>query len=73
MTLPAAAACRPFTKDLPAGAATQVYVATAPAIVSGEYYANCNTHSSHPDAHDRRMAGKLWEASEAMAAGDINW
>jgi hypothetical protein len=60
--------CRLLIKDLAQGAATQVLLATAPAVVSGEYYADCNLQPSHPHAHDRQQAERLWQASEKMLA-----
>jgi hypothetical protein len=53
-------------KSIPQGAATQVYLATSSDVQSGEYYADCNLMPSHPHAHDRALALKLWDVSEAM-------
>jgi NAD(P)-dependent dehydrogenase (short-subunit alcohol dehydrogenase family) len=55
------------------GAATQTYVATAPALagVSGAYFEDCNpvvvTGPQH--LNDTAMAEQLWEISEEMTAG----
>ena len=55
------------------GAATQVYVATSPALerVNGAYFEDCNpVHIS--GAHhmtDMAMAGRLWDTAQAMTAG----
>jgi WW domain-containing oxidoreductase len=56
-------------KSVPQGAATQVYVATSPALatVSGEYFADCNITAPRADAEDPAMAKNLWETSERIA------
>lgn len=55
------------------GAATQVYVATAPELegVSGAYFEDCNPVTVSGDNHvfDQLMAEKLWGVGEEMAAG----
>jgi WW domain-containing oxidoreductase len=58
-----------FLKSVPQGAATQVYVATHPALatVSGKYFADCNITAPRPDAEDPATARKLWEVSEQIA------
>jgi len=52
------------------GAATQVYVATSPALegVSGAYFEDCNAVSVSGDHHvfDQAMASRLWETAEEM-------
>jgi WW domain-containing oxidoreductase len=57
-------------KSVPQGAATEVYVATSPALadVSGEYFANSNVAKSRSDASDAALAKKLWEVSEKIVA-----
>jgi NAD(P)-dependent dehydrogenase (short-subunit alcohol dehydrogenase family) len=57
-------------KSIEEGAATQVYVATNPALrgVSGKYFASCNVTKSRADADDPQLARKLWEVSERIAA-----
>ncbi len=57
-------------KDVPQGAATEVYVATHPSLsgVSGKYFADCNELEPRADANDTAMAKKLWEVSEKIAA-----
>jgi WW domain-containing oxidoreductase len=59
----------PFSRNVQQGAATQCYVATAPALkdVSGHYFANCNPatmsiHGKNPD-----LARRLWSVSEDLA------
>jgi WW domain-containing oxidoreductase len=57
-------------KSIPQGAATEVYVATNPALtgVSGEYFADSNVAKARPDASDPALARKLWEVSEKIVA-----
>jgi WW domain-containing oxidoreductase len=56
-------------KTVPQGAATQVYVATSPALasVSGKYFADCNLANPRPDAEDPATAKILWKISEQIA------
>jgi WW domain-containing oxidoreductase len=56
-------------KTLPQGAATQVYVATDPALatVSGKYFADCNITAPRADAEDPGIANSLWKISEQIA------
>ncbi len=61
-----------FMKSVEAGAATQTYVATAPALakVSGCYFEDCNpvvpTAGKHMD--DTTLAGALWSKSEELTS-----
>ncbi|MET0591471.1 MAG: SDR family oxidoreductase [Polyangiaceae bacterium] len=57
-------------KTIPQGAATQVYVATNPALenVSGEYFADSNLAKARADTDDVALAQKLWSASEKIAS-----
>ena len=57
-------------KSVAEGAATQVYVATQPALagVSGRYFADCNLATPRADADDQALARKLWETSERIVA-----
>jgi WW domain-containing oxidoreductase len=59
-----------FLKTVPQGAATEVYVATSPALdgVSGEYFADCNVAQARRETNDATLARKLWETSEKIAA-----
>lgn len=54
------------------GAATQVYVATAPALqgVSGAYFEDCNPVQVSGEHHvfDREMAARLWQEAAGMTA-----
>jgi len=57
-----------FMKSIEAGAATQCYVATAPALagVSGYYFADCNPLRPDPRMEDPALAARLWEVSEEL-------
>ena len=50
------------------GAATQCYVATAPALagVNGQYFENCNAVLPPPQVRDAALAQKLWSTSEEL-------
>lgn len=54
-----------FMKSIPAGAATQCYVATAPRLagVSGYYFANCNPEVPGGHMEGRELAARLWDVS----------
>ena len=58
-------------KSVAQGAATEVFVATNPALAttSGEYFADCNVAKARADADDVVMARRLWEVSERIVAG----
>lgn len=58
-----------FMKSLEAGAATQTYVATAPALAgySGYYFADCNPVMPDPRMLDDAQATQLWAVSEEIA------
>ena len=57
-------------KTVPQGAATEVYVATNPALagVSGKYFADVNVTKSRADGDDAALAKRLWEVSEKIVA-----
>ncbi len=57
-------------KSLAEGAATQVYVATHPALegVSGEYFADCNIARPSARGRDAALADRLWQESERIVA-----
>ena len=59
-----------FLKTVPQGAATEVYVATNPALdgVSGEYFADCNVAKARRDTSDAGLAKRLWEVSEKIVS-----
>jgi len=54
-----------FMKSVEAGAATETYVATAPALegFGGYYFSDCNPVNPDPRMEDDEQAGKLWEVS----------
>jgi len=57
-----------FMKSIPAGAATQCYVATNPRLagVSGRYFINCNPEIPGGRMEDAAFAAKLWAVSEEL-------
>jgi len=57
-----------FMKSIEAGAATQCYVATNPALadVSGYYFADCNPLLPTEQMRDPALAARLWEVSEEL-------
>ena len=59
-----------FTKTIPQGAATQVYVATAPALAqtSGCFFEHCNPIHGGGHTEDRAMAARLWQVSTELTA-----
>jgi len=63
-----------FMKSVEAGAATQTYVATAPALsdVSGYYFADCNPVVPDNRMLDAAQAARLWDESEVLA-GDYRY
>lgn len=58
----------PFMKTIPQGAATSVYVATAPELegIGGKYFSDCNEDTPKPYASNPRYASRLWEMTEEM-------
>jgi NAD(P)-dependent dehydrogenase (short-subunit alcohol dehydrogenase family) len=60
-----------FMKSTEAGAATETYVATAPALAgySGYYFADCNPVMPDPRMLNVAQAEQLWTVSEEIAAG----
>ncbi len=63
-----------FMKSVEAGAATQTYVATAPALAetSGYYFADCNAVLPDSRMLDEAQAAELWRVSEEIAAGYLH-
>lgn len=61
----------PFSRNVGQGAATQCYVATAPALagVSGGFFADCSPARSSLHARNPELAARLWAVSEELAAG----
>ncbi len=57
-------------KSAAQGAATEVYLATNPALatVSGRYFADCNVAKPRPDTNDEALALELWKVSEKIVA-----
>jgi len=64
---------KPLTKNLGQGAATQVYVATAPALaeINGYFFDHCNPVRPGGFTEDDAMAARLWQVSEELAAGYV--
>ena len=64
-----------FAKTVEQGAATQTYVATAPALqgVTGAYFEDCNPVLIEGPNHmsDEAMAAQLWAATQQLLAGYI--
>lgn len=60
----------PFSRSVQQGAATQCYVATAPALegVSGLYFANCNPAIMSIHGKNPKLARRLWEVSTELTA-----
>lgn len=60
----------PFLKSVAQGAATQVYVACAPALAetTGEYFADCNIAASSDAAASDEHAASLWTVTERKVA-----
>jgi WW domain-containing oxidoreductase len=59
----------PVNRSVEQGAATQCYVATAPALagVSGAYFADCNPARPSVHARNPELAARLWTVSEELA------
>ncbi|RPH98615.1 MAG: SDR family oxidoreductase [Lysobacterales bacterium] len=59
----------PINRSVEQGAATQCYVATAPALagVSGAYFADCNPARTSVHARNPELAARLWAVSEELA------
>lgn len=57
-----------FMKPVEAGAATQVYAATAPALseTSGYYFEDCNPVVAGYNMENAEMASRLWSVSEEL-------
>jgi len=60
----------PVSRTIGQGAATQCYVASAPALegVSGAYFADCNPARTSIHARNPELAARLWAVSEELAA-----
>jgi WW domain-containing oxidoreductase len=57
-------------KDIPEGAATEMFVATHPSVAAsnGEYFADCNVAQPSALARDQDLAERLWLVSQRLAA-----
>jgi len=62
-----------FSKNIPQGAATSVYVATAPELegIGGLYFEDCNQSTPKPHACNPVYAEKLWDLSKEMIANAL--
>jgi NAD(P)-dependent dehydrogenase (short-subunit alcohol dehydrogenase family) len=61
---------RPFMKSLSQGAATSIYLASAPDLddVTGQFFANSKPKKSSRRSYDMETAALLWQVSEDMVA-----
>ena len=59
-----------FLKNIPQGAATQVWAAAVadPALIQGQYLEDCNVSRSSAYGQDLQLAERLWARSEALIA-----
>ena len=59
---------RPFAIGVEQGAATSVYVATAPELtgITGGFWAKCAPAEPSRAAHDDTAAAHLWDVSEQL-------
>jgi retinol dehydrogenase 14 len=59
---------RPLLRSPASGAATSVYLASAPevATVTGQYFAGRRARRSSPASYDRALAARLWGVSERL-------
>lgn len=62
-----------FMKSVEEGTATQVYVATNPALkgVTGYYFADCNPAETNPLVDDQTLAKRLWDVSQEIVDRDL--
>lgn len=68
-----ASLAKPFMKSIPQGAATSVYVATAPQYQNsgGLYFSNCNEiRAQHRLANNDDACAELWRLSESLTGCD---
>ena len=59
---------RPFMKTPAQGAATSIYLASAPEVdgVTGGYFAGCRPKGSSKRSYDEATTARLWQASEDL-------
>jgi hypothetical protein len=64
---------RPFMKTPAKGAATSVYLASAPELaqVTGRYFVNSKPKSSSRRSYDEATAARLWAVSADLVGLDI--
>jgi WW domain-containing oxidoreductase len=62
----------PVMLTIPQGAATSCHLVASPAAAdaTGQYFANCRPVRCSPLGLDQGLAGRLWEVSEALVAGE---
>jgi retinol dehydrogenase 14 len=61
---------RPFMKTPARGAATSIYLASAPGLeqMTGRYFANSTPRRSAKRSYDKTAAARLWQASAALTS-----
>ena len=57
-----------FAKNPAQGAATSIFVATAPGLTSGAYLADCAVKSASPESLDQSMIKTLWNVSMELTS-----
>jgi len=59
---------KPFLLTPEKGARTALYLATSPEVegVTGQYFEGCRAKRTTPITHDRELAERVWEATEAL-------
>jgi retinol dehydrogenase-14 len=59
---------RPFMKTPARGAATSIYLASAPGLehITGRFFASSKPRKSAKQSHDETAAARLWQASAAL-------
>jgi hypothetical protein len=67
------ALARPFLLSPEQGAATVIYLATAPEVegVSGRYFAKCAEVAPSAAAQDDSLARRLWEVSARLTGLEV--
>jgi len=63
---------RPFLRTPAQGAATSIYLATAPEVegVTGQYFANRRPATSNMASYDTTAAARLWDTSARLVCAD---
>lgn len=59
--------------DAATGARTSVYLASSPEVagVTGQFFMKCRARPTKPVTHDRAIATRLWNVSEALCAKSL--